>query len=133
MKPNFVRVPSAYGTVPRAIGRIVPEFLASREFGVLDSADRETPGLVCAAFAKYVARKHRELPPGRLSSRSGENELARCYLAIESLAASEELAIKNLVVVEIFENVQCEGETFVSHMIERLGPASRALYELWMR
>jgi hypothetical protein len=49
------------------------------------------------------------------------------YGVIEAMAASEDLHVQNVVVVEIFEHLQ--GDHWIR---ENMHPRSRALYERWI-
>lgn len=108
---------------------VVPNFSQSDEFKALDEEERKMPGLVCAAFAKRLVHLHQAL------SRSGEAqpvELEQCYAAIERMASSPDPEVKNLVVVEILENIP-DLQLLQSEIKPRLKPKSLDLYNRWVR
>jgi hypothetical protein len=114
---------------PKLLLEALPAFGQSDEFRALDEEERKAPGLVCAAFAKHFLRLHQALSRADDTQRV---ELEQCYAVIERLASSPDPAVKNLVVVEILENVS-DPKTLQSEIISRLKPNSLSLYNRWVR
>jgi hypothetical protein len=117
----------------------IPQFLRERVIGFADSIEYEKlgeecqalAGLVCAALASFICRfQTAELADG-LNPRD-EASLEQAYDAVECLAGSESLEVKNVVVNEIFENFR--GSSIVSSTIKsRLGVQARLLYDRWIK
>jgi len=116
---DFVIKERDYDKVPNLLITEVPGFLDSEEYRLLDSEDRKVPGLVTAAFTRYC------------EGLQEADALERCYAVIEKLATSSDPEVQNLVVTEIFENLQGSDESLVK-VKEQLGPESRRLYQQWM-
>lgn len=108
---------------------MIPQFPRSEEFQELAAEDQMVPGLVCAAFARYLARLQMSFSRENAFVDDRSN-LERCYETIERLASDFDLEIQNLVVVEVFENIS--SKTVLSEMVKRLKPNSRALYSRWI-
>ena len=117
--PDFVIKERDYDKVPQLLTTEVPGFLDSEAYRLLDSEDRQVPGLVAAAFTRYLEGLHEA------------GALERCYAVIEKLATSPDPEIQNLVVTEIFENLQGSDES-LGKLKEQLGPESRRLYQKYM-
>jgi hypothetical protein len=116
---DFVIRERDYDKVPHLLTTEVPGFLDSEEYRLLDSEDRKVPGLVTAAFTRYFEGLREA------------DALERCYAVIEKLAVSPDPEVQNLVVTEIFENLQGSDES-LGKIREQLGPESRRLYQQWM-
>lgn len=128
MMPNFELRPDNSGLILASLRRIVPEFLDTEEYVGLKNLGRdlaENPGLVCAAFARYICRI---LDAGSAHS----NLVERCFNLIEEWASHSDPEIHNYIVTEIFENVRLP-KSAEGQFRYRLGANSRHLYEVWMK
>lgn len=123
---DFVLRPDNSGLILASLRRVLPQFFSSQEYEELKKSGRElaeTPGLVCAAFTRYLCRTLEENPT--MSSATS------CFCLIEEWASHTDPVIQNYVVTEIFENVRLPklGEGFFKDHLEA---RSRKLYEEWM-
>lgn len=126
--PNFKMRPDNSGLILASLRRVVPEFFDTEEYLGLKKLGRdlaEIPGLICAAYARYICR----ILDGQTSH---SNLVERCFNLIEEWASHSDQEIHNLIVTEIFENVRLpkSGERQFS---DRLGASSRRLFEVWMK
>jgi hypothetical protein len=112
---NFVRLPPR-DYISELLQR-APRFAASAQYRSLSSDDRAVAGLVFSAFARFVE-----------ASLTDETVRDECARAIEEFAASDDHEAHNLLVVEVFEAFRTPEVS-----TRRLLPASRALYERWLR
>lgn len=123
----FVIKPGEYQLVPALISSLLPEFVESPEFARRHPADRKLPGVVCGALADFLQRNQ----AAALTDASKKGVLDRAYATIERLASSTDAEVQNLVVVEIFENFDCD-RVVMEEIRRRLLPASLNLYETWI-
>lgn len=127
MPTNFVLSPDNSGIILASLRRVLPQFFDAQEYLALKALGQgmgENPGLVCAAFARFLCR--------HLENSSAEGGLVvACFNLIEEWALHIDPAIQNYVVTEIFENIRLPtlGEQAFK---ERLSEHSRKLYEDWM-
>ena len=96
-----------YSRVPQLLARDIPGFPESQEYKSLGSHDLELPGVVCGAFARFLTRTQKRALEGS-ANEHGTESLAASYQVIERLSSSKDLNVINAVVVEIFENFDCE-------------------------
>ena len=119
-----------YSRVPHLLIREVRGFAASPEYKSLENHDLKLPGVVCGAFARFLVRLQQCAIEGTVSEDEAQS-LAASYQVVEQLSSSYDPYVVNAVVVEIFENLDCEP-----HVLEaikaRLEKASRQLYEKWI-
>lgn len=128
---HLIPVQRAYSRVPQLVVHTVPGFAASPEFTALGKHELQLPGVVCGALAKFLVRLQKSIIAGAVSDETSEG-LAASYQVIEQLATSADPEVVNAVVVEIFENLDCEPS--VLEVIKaRLGKVSRQLYAKWIR
>jgi len=125
--PDFILKEREFDRVPDFLATAVPSFVESEQYRLLDPEDQKVPGLVCAAFTRYFE----QLQQAEINAGDKSDALERCYAFIEDLALSPDPAVKNLVVTEIFENLQGPNQT-LKKMKERLGTESRRLYQSWV-
>jgi hypothetical protein len=111
---NFVLVPP-HDYVEELL-RLVPRFAESVEYKSLDHEDRATAGLVFSAFARFMEASAADLCV-----------TDECRNAIERFASTNDSAIHNLLVTEVFESFN-RPETSANLRL----PNSRLLYERWM-
>jgi hypothetical protein len=128
---SLIPMQRAYSRIPQLVVHTVPGFAASPEYTALGKPDLQLPGVVCGAFAKFLVRLQQGVSAGAVRAESAAG-LAASYQVVEQLATSDDPEVVNAVVVEIFENLDCEP-----HVLEaikaRLGKVSRQLYAKWVR
>jgi hypothetical protein len=127
---DFQIVPRDYDKVLEIVLQEVPSFGESLEFAQLSDYEREIPGVVCAAFTKFLQHYQTEATNRALSTRETKI-LSDCYRLIERFSSSADPEVVNLVVVEIFENLNCERQ-LLQQIKSKLGPKSKELYERWI-
>jgi len=126
MMVNFILKPDNSGIIESSLRQCAPEFFDSDEFKSLAALDpklTQLPGLLCGRFIKFFCRL--------LEERQVDSETQVYFDLIESWVRSNDSAVLNYVITEVFENVRLPrlGDPyFKSH----LGPLARALYEEWM-
>src|SRR5437879_5052897 len=127
---RWLPVPSEYNHLPQLLVQKVPDFAASPEYKALSSADLQLPGVVCGAFAQFLSRLQQAI---LTESRSEEDavSLSAAYRVLEWLATSQDPDVINAVVVEIFENLDCEPQVLEA-IKTRFGKASGQLYDKWL-
>ena len=128
---NLIPTPREYSRVPQLFVHKVPEFAESPEYTALGKHDLQLPGVVCGAFTKFLVRLQKGVNEGAISEESAES-LTASYQVMERLATSYDSEVVNAVVVEIFENLDCEPHVLEA-ITARLGKVSRQLYDKWMR
>jgi hypothetical protein len=127
---SLLPTPREYSHLPQLLVQKVPGFAESPEYKVLGSADLQLPGVVCGAFAQFLSRLQKDASEGRRNKESTAS-LSASYQVLEWFATSHDPDVINVVVVEIFENL--DGEPPVLEAIKtRLGKASRQLYDKWL-
>jgi hypothetical protein len=96
--------------------RRVPRFALSAQYRALRDEDRKYPGLVFAAFARFME-----------TSIADNAAVEECRQAIEWFASKDDPEAHNYIITEVFE-------TFRQPEISRelLLPQSRALYDRWI-
>jgi hypothetical protein len=126
--PDRVRVPGEYEALPEYLLREVPGFAGSPEFELI-AANRDLPGVVTAAFGRYLERLQ-AAAIRREADRGQEAALDRAYAVLEEMAASPDAHVQNALQVEIFGHMH--GNDVVVAVVEtRLGPEARSLYRRW--
>jgi hypothetical protein len=126
--PDWVRVPGDYEALPEYLVREVPGFAESPELELV-AANRDLPGVVTAAFGRYLERLQ-AAAIRREADASDEAALDRAYGVVEEMAASPDAEVRNALQVEIFEHMH--GNDVVVAVVEtRLGPKARSLYRRW--
>ena len=127
---SWLPIPRAYAHLPQWLVQKAPGFAESPEYKALSSADLQLPGVVCGAFAQFLSRLQQNALTG---SRSDEDaaRLSAAYHVLEWLATSHDPDVINAVVVEIFENLDCEPDVLKAIKIH-LGKASGQLYDKWL-
>jgi hypothetical protein len=108
----------------------VPGFAESPEYKALSSADLQLPGVVCGAFAQFLSRLQHDTLTGSKSEEAAAR-LAAAYHVLEWLTTSQDPDVINAIVVEIFENLDCEPQVLEA-IKTHLGKASRHLYDRWL-
>jgi hypothetical protein len=110
---DFVLVDSDYERIPGLLRESVRGFKDSPEYELLAGSEREVPGLVCAAFTRFLTRFQEEELRTSLSSADART-LDDCYEAIGMLTALPGSRVRTLVEDEIFENVGGDDELWRS-------------------
>jgi hypothetical protein len=127
---SWLQRPRAYAHLPQWLVQKVPGLAAAPEYKALGSADLQLPGVVGGAFAQFLSRLQQDTLTGPRSDEDAAR-LSAAYHVLEWLATSHDPDVINVVVVEIFENLDCE-----SHVLEaietHLGKASGQLYDTWL-
>jgi hypothetical protein len=127
---SLLPTPREYSHLPQLLVQKVPEFAESPEYKALGSTDLQLPGVVCGAFAQFVSRLQKDAIEGIGNEEDAAN-LSASYQVLEWCATSRDPDVINVVMVEIFENL--DGEPPVLEAIKtRLGKASRQLYDKWL-
>ena len=127
---SLLPTPREYNHLPQSLVQKVPRFAESPEYKALDSADLQLPGVVCGAFAQFLSRLQKDAIEG-IRNEEGAASLIASYQVLEWCATSHDPDVINVVVVEIFENLDSEPpvlEAIKTH----LGKASRQLYDKWL-
>ena len=122
--------PRAYAPLPQWLVQKVPGFADSPAYHALSSADRQLPGVVCGAFAQFLSRLQPDILTGARSAEAAAGFPA-AYHVLEWLATSQAPDVIKAVVVEIFENLDCEPQVLEA-LKTHLGKASRQLYDKWL-
>ncbi len=127
---SLLPTPRDYSHLPQLLVQKVPGFAESPEYKALGSADLQLPGVVCGAFAQFLSRLQTDAIEGRRNE-EGAASLSASYQVLEWCATSHDPDVINVVVVEIFENL--DGEPPVLDAIKtHLGKASGQLYDKWL-
>ena len=127
---SLLPTPREYRHLPQLFVQQVPEFAESPEYKALGSADLQLPGVVCGAFAQFLSRLQKDAIGGTRNE-EGAVSLSALYQVLEWCATSHDPDVINAVVVEIFENLDCEPPVLEA-IKTRLGKASRQLYDKWL-
>lgn len=127
---NLIPTQREYSRIPQLLVQKVHGFAESPEYTSLENSDRQLSGVVCGAFAKFLARLQQCALEGFMSKASAKS-LAASYHIMEQLATSSDPYVVNAVVVEIFENLDCESPV-LEVMKAHLGKVSRQLYDKWL-
>jgi len=125
---SFTLIESEYDKVPALLGATVVGFRDSIEYGQLDEELKTVPGLVCAAFARYLVRcQEAEERHGELTGRDAQS-LRSAFQAIEVLSRSNDDDIRTLLKDELFECLDCSVET-LERIRSKLDDRARALFD----
>jgi hypothetical protein len=89
---------------------------------------RICPGIVCGALGRFLVRTFNL----NEATEEGKELLIRLFLLIEEMASDKDLAVQNLVVIEIFHHIDCD-ESSENGIVSRFFPISRALYDKWVK
>ena len=128
---SLLPMPREYNRLPQLLVQKVSGFAESPEYKALGSADLQLPGVVCGAFAQFLSRLQKDAIEG-IGNEEGTASLSASHQVLEWCATSHDPGVINVVVVEIFENL--DSEPLVLEAIKtRLGKASRQLYYKWLR
>lgn len=127
---SWLPMPRAYAHLPQWFVQKVPGFAESPEYQALGSADLQLPGVVCGAFAQFLSRLQKDALTGPRSDGDAAR-LSAAYHVLEWLATSYDPDVINAIVVEIFENLDCEPHVLKA-IKTHLGKASRQLYDKWL-
>ncbi|HEY7561567.1 MAG TPA: hypothetical protein VH650_05275 [Gaiellaceae bacterium] len=125
---DLVPAPGAYDALPEYLLREVPGFAESPEFELV-AANRDLPGVVTAAFGRYLERLQ-AMAIRRQADAAEEAALDRAYAVVEEMAASPDADVQNALQVEIFEHMHV-NDVVVAVVETRLGPVARSLYRRW--
>lgn len=123
---NFIRRNNDLERLPSLVAGRVLGFDQAAEYLGLETYERSIPGLVCAAFARYLVRLYSSRSTGPTAAL--ERTIGSAHEVLEELASSPETAVESLVTDEIYETL--DDQPAVAKMIERdLRPRARELYE----
>lgn len=123
---NFILKPDNSGIIESSLRQCAPEFFDSDEYKSLVGLDpklTQLPGLLCGRFTSFFCRL--------LEEKKVDSETQAYFDLVESWVRSDDSAVLNYVITEVFENVRLPG-LGVSYFKSRLGPRARELYEEWM-
>jgi len=123
-------MPREYNHLPQLLVQKVPGFAESPEYKALGSADLQLPGVVCGAFAQFLSRLQKDAIEG-IRNEEDAASLSASYQVLEWCATSHDPDVINVMVVEIFENLDSEPPVLEA-IKTRLGKASRQLYDKWL-
>ena len=106
-------------------------FRDSIEYDQVDEDLKNVPGLVCAAFARFLVRcQEAEEREGELTGRDAES-IRSAFHAVEHLGSSKDEGIRTLLKEEVFENLVCSTKTR-EQIRSKLDSRARALFEeIW--
>ena len=107
--------------------RQVPGFADSPELAAVDERDRADA--VARALGRYLLRLERR-SVRREADDSESVALDRAFEVFEELAASDDPAVREALVSEIFEPLHAD-DVVVAAVETRLGPRSSALFRRW--
>lgn len=130
MNNNFTIQNSGYEYVISLLLNKLDSFAVSPEFTQLDEDETKLPGIVLSAFTSYLVRLENYANIDETPEEI-KNEINNCYKVIEELANSEDAGILNLIVTEIFENIETDND-ILKCIIAHLGEKSQKLYKKWM-
>ena len=126
---DFIITNRDLNNVVQVLTEGVPSFAQSDELRSLAEGLETIPGLVCGAFARFLCRLHETDP--KQDDSDHQREFDRCYALIEWMASSRDVAVRNLLVTEIYE-VLADRHAILGEVQARLRPASHALYREWV-
>lgn len=119
---NFVLLESTETQIPGMLVKNVPEFEGSEQLQLLTEEERKSPGLVCAAFARFIESTF---------AKHGETEsLRKAFFVIERLSHYSDVEVQNLLVTEVFEIIDFVRFPGLELL---LGPRSLELYNRWCK
>ena len=119
-----------YRSIPQLLMREVRGFAESPEYRSLENHGLELPGVVCGALVRFLTRLQKRAIESTMDKEAAES-LVDSYRVVEQLSSSSDPDVVNAVVVEIFENLDCEPRVLEA-IKARLGKVSRHLYEEWI-
>ena len=124
---DYILNESEYPNVPHVLSSI-DGFASSSEYELIEDSSADLPGVVAAAFTRYLVRLQEE----HCSLQTGESNkvLDDCYRVLESLAESDESAIRVMMLDEVFDTINCTDAVWRA-IEENLGPSSTALLCQW--
>jgi hypothetical protein len=125
---DFILREAQFDKLPLMLTSSVPDFKKSREYRELGDYELDIPGVVSAAFAKYIMHLYEE----RLMHPSGDldNKILLAHQTLEQLAVSVESVVQAVLTDEIFETF--ERDSRILKLIEcDLLPMTYAAYEKW--
>ena len=123
---DFIRRNNDLERLPSMVAGQVLGFDQSEEYRALQKYEQSIPGVVCAAFARYLVRLYSSRGSGPMASVE-DAAIVSAHEVLEELASSPETAVESLVSDEIYETF--DDKPVVAKMIERdLRPRARELY-----
>lgn len=124
MKVNFILQPDRSGIIESSLRQCAPEFFDSKEYASIARNPKlaSMVGLLCAAFTSFLCRK--------IEGGADRSETQTYFDLIESWVKTQDSAVVNYVITEIFENVRLLVDA--SAFKQRLGPAAHKLHEKWI-
>lgn len=126
MMVNFVLKPDNSDIIESSLRQCAPEFFDSDEYKSLVGLDpklAQLPGLLCGRFTSFLCRL--------LEEKMADSDTQVYFDLIESWVRSDDSAVLNYVITEVFENVRLPnlGDSYFK---SRLGMRAREFYEEWM-
>ncbi|MGH3037749.1 MAG: hypothetical protein ACRDMU_11265 [Gaiellaceae bacterium] len=114
-------------SLPHYLVRQVPGFAESPELEAVVERDRSDA--VAGALGRYLLRLEKKAIR-READPAESDALVRAFDVLEELAGSDEPAIRDALVVGIFERLHAD-DVVVAAVETRLGPRSSALFRRW--
>ena len=111
-------VPGQSEAFARRFATEVSGFASSDEYQLLDKEDRQRPGLVFAAVAKYLEN-------------ADDDEVLTAAQIIEEAASTDDGELHNYLVTEIFEPWQSIDIDSRGRLLRFLGTRARRLHSQW--
>jgi hypothetical protein len=128
---DFILKERDYNSIVDFLTAHVLGFSESEEFIQLrQSRSDRLPHLVCGAFNRYFLRlldaERRIITADEMS-----HVALSCFETIEQMAQSNDPEVRNMLVVEVFDHLDCD-EQILATIRRHLRPASKLLYEHWV-
>ena len=109
--------------------RQVPGFAESPELEAVPESDRDRSDTVAGALGRYLLRLEKKAV--RREGEAAESlALDRAFEVLEELAASDDPAIREALVVAVFGPLHAD-DVVVAAVETRLGPRAGALFRRW--
>jgi|SoiMethySBSTD1v2_1073268.scaffolds.fasta_scaffold13395_2 hypothetical protein len=124
---DFLRIGMRVEQVPVFLSESVTGFKASVEYQELREYERENPGVICSAFAKYLCRIAQE----QFAEGTDTPSISSAHAAMDAMAASPSTAVQSLLTDEVFENLDCDIAV-VESIRRNLKPNAAELYTHWI-
>lgn len=121
-------LPAELERLPDYLLDAVPGFAQSPELQAV-AARRDRPKAVAGALGRYLLRLQRTVIL-RDADAAEVAALERAYPVLESLASSDDPAVRELLVTDVFGPFHSD-DVVVAAAETLLGPRSRALYRRW--
>jgi hypothetical protein len=119
---SFVLVPSPYEDIPQWLTRSLPEFAASEEYASLRGIAEDLPGVVLAAFGRFLARAALRSP--------SDEVLAKGVALTAELWGRNDPQTRISIEDEFFEALDLEPDA-VPLVVDLMTPQLRRAHSEW--